>query len=54
MLWHGSRNTDPKLITNGEEGFDIRFSGVGKLYGNGNYFAKLASYSSNPSFAHRC
>jgi hypothetical protein len=39
MLWHGTGKTNPKLITNGEEGFDIRFSRAGE-YGFGNYFAK--------------
>jgi hypothetical protein len=28
-LFHGSNQTDPKLIYSGEEGFDIRFSNNG-------------------------
>ena len=43
-LFHGTRSTDPNLIYNGEEGFDMRFSQAG-MWGNGNYFAVNASYS---------
>ena len=43
-LWHGTRGTDPELIINGEEGFDIKYSRKG-LWGKGLYFAKMASYS---------
>ena len=37
-LFHGTRNTDPKLIFGSEDGLDIRFSNSG-AYGNGVYFA---------------
>ena len=44
LLWHGTRGTDPKLIYDGEVGFDIRFSAAG-MWGIAIYFAKNASYS---------
>ena len=43
-LWHGTSGTDPMVIINGEEGFDIKYSQAGK-WGKGLYFAKMASYS---------
>ena len=51
LLWHGARNTDSKLITDGEEGFDIWFARNGK-YGVGNYFAINAYYSASDNFVH--
>ena len=49
-LFHGTSETDPSLIYNGEEGFDMRFCSKG-MWGVGNYFAVNASYSH--SYAHR-
>ena len=37
--YHGFGHTDPKLITGGDEGFDLRFSKRAN-YGKGNYFAR--------------
>ena len=44
LLFHGTRNNDPKLIYGGSSGFDMRHSRTG-MWGRGNYFAKNASYS---------
>ena len=44
LLFHGTRNNDPKLIYEDENGFDMRHSRNG-MWGRGNYFAKNASYS---------
>ena len=49
-LFHGTNQTDPKLIYSCEDGLDIRFSNAG-AYGNGIYFANNATYSH--SFTHR-
>ena len=43
-LFHGTRNTDPSLIYDGEEGFDMRYCEQG-MWGRGNYFAANALYS---------
>ena len=43
-LFHGTRHNDPKLIYEGEDGFDARFSAQG-MWGLANYFAVDASYS---------
>ena len=43
-LFHGTRHNDPKLIYEGEDGFDARFSAQG-MWGLANYFAVNASYS---------
>ena len=43
-LFHGTRGNDPKLIYEGENGFDMRFSASG-MWGQANYFAVNASYS---------
>ena len=43
-LFHGTRQTDPKVIYSGDAGFDVGHSGVG-LWGQGIYFAVNASYS---------
>ena len=48
-LFHGTRNNDPKLIYEGEDGFDMRYSTQG-MWGVANYFAVNASYSHN--YAH--
>eukprot|EP01114_Cavostelium_apophysatum_P024057 TRINITY_DN9287_c0_g1_i1.p1 TRINITY_DN9287_c0_g1~~TRINITY_DN9287_c0_g1_i1.p1 ORF type:complete len:398 (+),score=92.87 TRINITY_DN9287_c0_g1_i1:164-1357(+) len=44
LVFHGTGSTDPYLIYNSEEGFDMRFSGEG-MWGRGIYFSMLASYS---------
>ena len=49
LLFHGTRNTDPKEIYKGDSSFDSKFSRQG-MWGNGNYFAVNASYSNG--FAH--
>ena len=47
MLFHGTRNNDPKNIYSGiEEGFDVRLANHGAV-GKGIYFAEMASYSAN-------
>lgn len=43
-LFHGTRGNDPKLIYEGEDGFDMRYSAQG-MWGLANYFAVNASYS---------
>ena len=43
-LFHGTRNTDPKLIYSSEDGLDIRFSSSG-AFGQGIYFANNSAYS---------
>ena len=50
QLFHGTRDTDPKQICQGNEGFDMRFANKG-MWGKGNYFAENASYSH--SFCHQ-
>ena len=49
LLFHSTRETDPKLIFKGEVGFDMRFSKQGR-WGFANYFAEDAEYSHQ--FAH--
>ena len=43
-MWHGTRQTLPSQIYEGEVGFDTRFSAAG-MWGIAIYFAKNASYS---------
>ena len=43
-LWHGTRNTSPDVIIDGEQGFDTTYS-QGGMWGEGIYFAVNASYS---------
>lgn len=43
-LFHGCGQTDPKVIYEGEDGLDIRFSNAG-AYGQGIYFANNSGYS---------
>jgi len=45
MLWHGTGATPSKLITDGDEGFDMRFCDKEGFFGPGNYFALNAGYS---------
>ena len=49
LLFHGTKDNDPKLIYEGTEGFDMRFSAQG-MWGRGNYFAVNASYSNGYAF----
>ena len=44
MLYHGTRQTDPKFIYAGEEGFNMLYSSGG-MWGQACYFAEKASYS---------
>ena len=48
-LFHGTRGNDPKLIYNGQDGFDMRMSNDG-LWGQANYFAVNSSYSDQYAF----
>ena len=48
-LYHGTRETNPSLIYNSEEGFDMRYSREG-LWGIAVYFAENSSYSNAYSF----
>ena len=48
-LFHGTRGNDPKMIYEGEDGFDMRFSSPG-MWGLANYFAVNASYSDNYAY----
>ena len=43
-LFHGTRQTNPKQIYEGDDSFDMRLSNNG-MWGRGNYFAVNASYS---------
>ena len=49
LLFHGTRDTDPKEIYKGDSSFDSKFSRQG-MWGKGNYFAVNASYSNG--YAH--
>jgi hypothetical protein len=44
LLWHGTSDTDPRLVLKSESGLDHRFSEKG-FYGTGIYGAEKASYS---------
>lgn len=48
-LYHGTRETQPSLIYNSEEGFDMRYSQIG-LWGKAVYFAEYSSYSNAYSY----
>lgn len=48
LLFHGSKNTDPKLIYGTENGLDLRFAKNG-VWGQGIYFANNSRYSLNYS-----
>jgi len=50
ILFHGTRQTDPKEIYEGESSFDMRHSRDG-LWGKGNYFAVNASLANG--YAHQ-
>ena len=49
-LFHGTRNNDPRVIYEGEDGFDMRYSAQG-MWGLANYFAVNASYSHAYAYA---
>ena len=49
LLFHGTRQNDPKLIYRGTDGFDMRHSNAG-VWGRGNYFAANASYSDSYAY----
>lgn len=44
MLYHGTSQTPPAMIYDGEEGFNMLF-GIGGMWGQAVYFAKKSSYS---------
>jgi len=44
LLFHGSKNTKPGQIFNGEKSFMIQFSGTGNQWGHGIYFSEQASF----------
>ena len=48
-LFHGTSSTDPEEIYRSEDGFDMRYSRAG-LWGQGSYFAEMASYSDRYSY----
>ena len=48
-LFHGTRGNDPKVIYEGEHGFDMRYSNQG-MWGQANYFAVNASYSNRYAY----
>ena len=48
-LFHGTRGNDPKVIYESEDGFDMRYSAQG-MWGNANYFAVNASYSTGYAY----
>ena len=48
-LFHGTRGNDPRLIYEGEDGFDMRYSSPG-MWGLANYFAVNASYSNDYAY----
>ena len=49
-LFHGTRSNNPKLIYEGEDGFDMRFSSQG-MWGLANYFAVNANYSDRYAYS---
>lgn len=49
FLYHGTRLSNPNMIYNGEEGFDMNFSSSG-MWGIALYFAVNASYSNGYAF----
>ena len=48
-LFHGTSSTPPEEIYMSEEGFDMRFCSKG-MWGQGNYFAESARYSSSYAY----
>jgi len=39
LLWHGTSETDPKIIIESQEGFDMRYGREGCMWGRAVYFA---------------
>ena len=56
LLFHGTRETDPKLVVESVKGIDFRYSSHQRnlLWGKGAYFAVNASYSDNYSYQSSC
>ena len=44
LLFHGTRDTNPKTIISSEKGFDFRYGSDNCFWGKGTYFAVNASY----------
>ena len=44
ILYHGTRDTKPEVIYEGDSGFDMHYSREG-MWGRGNYFAVKSAYS---------
>ena len=47
MLWHGTGDTPPKCIYEGEVGFDMTYANFHGYWGHAIYFAKNAMYSND-------
>eukprot|EP00756_Hemistasia_phaeocysticola_P019244 Hpha_TRINITY_DN15647_c4_g11::TRINITY_DN15647_c4_g11_i3::g.101203::m.101203 len=45
LLWHGTRNTDPRTIWEGVHGFDRNYCSSQCMWGTASYFAVNSSYS---------
>ncbi len=50
-MFHGTSGTDPKLIYQSEEGFNVNYSNAG-FWGKAIYFAENSSYS-NASYSYK-
>lgn len=50
-LYHGTSNTDPRLIYQSDEGFNLNYSQPG-MWGRANYFAANSAYS-NAEYAYK-
>ena len=50
FLWHGTSSTNPKMIYESQEGFDMRYGNPDCMWGKAVYFAVNASYSYNYSY----
>lgn len=51
QLWHGHKLTPLESITEGDEGFDMRFANNGR-YGHGIYFAISPKYCMDGQYYH--
>ena len=51
-LFHGTSNTQPSLIYESDQGFDLKFASAKCFWGRANYFAEKASYS-HEGFRHQ-
>jgi len=45
LLWHGTSNTNPKIIYESDKGWKVNYAGDGNLWGKGLYFSQDAVYS---------